>query len=493
MKILTMPQELQKFKPYYNCENFMPIKKSFSEPEISLEMINSKPEINAKDVSQINDSSRCLNKNNSLQLKELSCIHYIWKTFKRIKTNGTQFFFHKMMFIKIIVLCFLIMLIELQTFVNQYLFCNIDTSNIFVIIYITTREVILFIFYYIFATVSFLFVFFNLPFEYYRLFIVNSFIVLLLKIYGVDPIPNYLNLHALNVFSGCIIGAIYYKKRGIPFKKMLPPLKLITASVFNVALDYFIVKIIMIPEFKRAALKIENQTIANIIFQIFLFTYFVFHYKFYFYFLQKYSELSDNRIAIFVKYYLIEAVSSSISAAVCVDLNFLDAWLGVINFLYQLLVLHDGRFNFFYQIKLLIFKILKIKPAAQQTKIAHMINESLFEMNITIYINLILWYWKKRCLTKYILVETCDFQIFNFVQIRLENIFVLFGFNLALIVGFFFHKKEYKLVWIEEPYGFFFQIYYNIMIHIVVDLNLQFFIGFFYLDKITFSGFNCHY
>ena len=192
MKILTMPQEIQKFKPSYNCENFMPIKKSFSEPEISLEMINSKPEIKEKeDVLQINDSSRCLKKNNSLQLKELSYLNHIWKTLKKIKTQGTQFIFHKMMFIRIIVLCFLILLIELQTVVNQYLFCNIDTSNILVIIYITTREVILFLFYYIFVTVCLLFVFFKLPFEYYRLFIVNSFFVLLLKIYGVDPIPNY--------------------------------------------------------------------------------------------------------------------------------------------------------------------------------------------------------------------------------------------------------------------------------------------------------------
>ena len=150
----------------------------------------------------------------------------------------------------------------------------------------------------------------------------------------------------------------------------------------------------------------------------------------YFYSLARFAQLSDksknanDALFVFCKYYLIEAICSSLPAAVCLDLNSLGAWLGIFNFLYQVLVLYDPDLNI---MKILLYDLCKVnKPILNndQLKAAQVISMSGTQILSILYLNLAIWYWKNKCLYKFLLVSKCDFSIEVYVDLKIENILV---------------------------------------------------------------------
>ena len=55
-----------------------------------------------------------------------------------------------------------------------------------------------------------------------------------------------------------------------------------------------------------------------------------------------------------------------------------------------------------------------------------------------------------------------------------------------MIIGLAIREKEgFKLIWIQESYEPLFQIYYRVLLHVIMDHNLQFFCYLFYSDLIS--------
>ena len=109
---------------------------------------------------------------------------------------------------------------------------------------------------------------------------------------------------------------------------------------------------------------------------------------------------------------------------------------------------------------------------------------SLNQVVIIVYFNLLLWYFWRRGLNYMDLTSRCDFLIYENVEIRIENIFVLIFLNCALVLALIIKKKEpSKIVWTLEAYNPLFQIYYIILLHFVCDNVLQTYFQLYYLKK----------
>ena len=253
---------------------------------------------------------------------------------------------------------------------------------------------------------------------------------------------------------------------------------------------------LIIPYFKNCILEIEDKVLGAVIFQIFLFSYYTLHYRLYFYVLREYSDLLDNskesRISIIwlSKYYLIEALCSSLPAAICVELNSIGSWLGILNFIYQVLVLYDSDFNILRRARVFLFsRICKIKEQKldeQDKNITKILIISLNQIIIIIYLHLMLWYWQNRCLYDFLLAKSCDFLMVDYVVIRLENIFILLLFTVALAIWLEIRKKKQSSLLsnkADHSDDSLWQIYHNILFHFVVDHNLQYFMYYFYYNK----------
>ena len=101
-----------------------------------------------------------------------------------------------------------------------------------------------------------------------------------------------------------------------------------------------------------------------------------------------------------------------------------------------------------------------------------------------LFLHMILWGWTKKCLYRFLLVTECDFSIAPYVDIRFENILVVFTLAFLMIFGLAFRNKEgFKLVWIQESYSFWFELHYLVLLHFVVDHNLQYFCYLFYMKN----------
>ena len=80
------------------------------------------------------------------------------------------------------------------------------------------------------------------------------------------------------------------------------------------------------------------------------------------------------------------------------------------------------------------------------------------------------------------LTSRCDGLIYDYVEIRIENIFVLMVLNVALVLALIIKKKiPLKIVWTLESYNLLFQIYYVILLHFVCDNVLQTYFNLYYL------------
>ena len=118
-------------------------------------------------------------------------------------------------------------------------------------------------------------------------------------------------------------------------------------------------------------------------------------------------------------------------------------------------------------------------------KVKEIFSVSLNEILIIVYLQLILMLSFRKFLVKLFFETSCDFEIRKDIEIRLENIFIMFLMNLCLAVCLIKRKNNpLKLVWNMESYGAFFKIYYIMMLHFIVDFNLQYYLYVYNLKKV---------
>ena len=482
IKHQTLPIDIQIFKQP-SLINMKPLSKTLSEPGIDLEFMN-----DSKNLSKvINQNEHNLHaskhKMSDFLLEKLTFVKNILK-FKYV--------FKEILVRNIFAILFLILLIEVQIYVDQYFTCDLDNSNFLKVLYFELREIYFFFyFYFLYGSYAF-FSLFQIKPKIIQLMSLNSFFFLNLKVYHVDPFEDYLDLNSANILLGLLTVFIYYKKNKIPWKKLQKGLISIFLLVFFLFMvNHYVMKSYVITEIKEMTLQFEDKTLGGIIFQIFLFIYFRIYHMIFFKSLVIYSKLSKNAdeckdsIIMFSKCYILDAVCSSVPLAVCEHLNTKQAWLGMFNFTYQILVLYDPDFDILKHLRKLIYKILKKKEDDlnnHEKKVIELLSLSLNEVIIIIYFQILLLFGFRRCLNLWLLVIKCDFSIPDYIEIMWENVVILMVLNSFLVVGLAIRKNNpLKLMWSLESYSSLFQIYYIVILHFAVDFNLQFYIYCFYL------------
>ena len=319
--------------------------------------------------------------------------------------------------------------------------------------------------------------------------------ILLLKIYKIDPIGSYLDVYLANILVIVIKICFFYKKQVFSLENLksrtLPLMTFYICMIFN----YYVMEGIIIPEFKQTTLEIQNTILGGTIFQFALFVYFRIYYKIFFITLMMFAKISNNSeegkdvMVMISNFYLFDAVCSSTPAAISESLDSVGTWLGFFNFLYQILVLYDPNLDIFYNLKILLYKIMKRKlPESKTNEQCNIIMDilclSLNQVVIVVYLQLLLWSCWRRGLNYMDLTSRCDGLIYDYVEIRIENIFVLMVLNFTLVLALIIKKKEpLKIVWTLESYNPLFQIYYIILLHFVCDNVLQTYYGLYYLKK----------
>ena len=480
LKLYTLPIEIQHgTKPAPIFEKHL--KKSCSESDIELDISSNSKDCQPKETapsskSEIRPRIKTYFSNQFIKLKKVVKIRYLLK-----EVLVRNFY----------ALLILILLIEVQIYFNQYYTCNLDNSKVYFVLYFVIRETFIFLFFYFLYGYYALFSLFNNQTKIVHVFTMNSFVFLTLKAYEVITLQNYLDLHVTNIIIGHLMVFYYYKKDKIPFKKIQKGLLVMFLLVFFLFLiNHYLMKSFVIAKIKILTLRLENPTLGGILFQIFLFLYYRLYHKIFFKSLVMYSRISKksenckDSIIMFSKYLLLDAVTSSAPAAVCVSMLNINAWLGMFNFLYQILVLYDPNFDILRKIKNLIFRLAKRKqeePNAHEKKVTELLSVSLNEVMIIVYLQFLLLFAMRKCINYYVLAEKCDFSIPENIQIRCENVFVLMILNSLIVMALAVRERDpLKLVWSLESYSALFQVYYIILLHSAVDFTLQFYLQVFY-------------
>ena len=335
----------------------------------------------------------------------------------------------------------IILIMMIQTYVKQYISCQLDSSNILLVIYILLKEnCFTLTFYFLYAVFSLI----NIESKYlFFLCPINASIFLLLKIYQIDPITNYSDLHSTSLILYMIIALIYFKKYKISLKIIIKKFVLILyVAVFPLFFNYYVMKTIIIPKIYYSQFQLSG---GKILFQIFIFIYFRIYGKIFFLGIVQYVNFSKNEkkcemfIALFSKYYVLDAISSAFPAAITEDLSSMEAWLGICNYIYQIYVLYDHNHNLRKIFKIFLYKILRKKINCQsisnenEIKAKEMFTNALHEMLIIIYLRSALFICFKAVLVSNyhtsIKIE-CDYlvndDIFN---MKIENLIIIFYLN----------------------------------------------------------------
>ena len=410
-----------------------------------------------------------------------------WKLFFR----GVLFFFKH-----ICAMCFLIILIQFQMMGNQALNCNLDSSNFFMVCYVVSRIMVftlafyLLIFYYLEKTCV-KHSTFKILIGYYCI----AVFLLFMKIYQVIHIGNaiFLYIHAANVSLFLVKILAFYLTKLMTLQHLKKIIFFMLLICFCFIFNYYGMKIIIIPIVKEKTTEIRYKVSGNIIFQIFLFVYFMIYRKIFIFTLVKSLKFSqfneeDKDLAMFLtKYYLMDAVCSAIPAAVSEKLSSAESWFGIFNFLYQVLVLYDQNFNVFQGLKTFLYKIMKIVKTTcnqEENEVKEMMRTALNQIVIIVYLHLCVMYIWRRCLYFSVITTTCDFLIAEYVEIRLENIFLLAFFNFLLALAVMIRKKDtLKPIRSLAASKYIFQIYYMILLHYVFDDCISFYFQFYYLKN----------
>ena len=192
-------------------------------------------------------------------------------------------------------------MIEAQIYFNQYLNCNFDNLNVFYVAYIAFRQVIFYLYFFILFGSCSLLAAFNLSLKYHYICVFNNFFLILLRLFGISALDeyfiNYSDIFLTNTILTTLCVLFSYRSELLSLlKSKAKTFGLILAYSVYLFLDLIFIKIYFIPFFKDLTLNISEEKIyGRVIFQAFLFVYFVLSYKIYFYLVLQYSLQSNSK------------------------------------------------------------------------------------------------------------------------------------------------------------------------------------------------------
>ena len=437
MQILTMPNEnsftkKNPIKFQKNSINF------FSEPPIYYETIIFEQKISDDFKNKPNLLENVKSNKNLHSHKETQRLKdFFYEKYLIIKKGfDKKIFFYEVLLPNLFAFCFIILLIIIQIYVNQYIFCDLDSSNILIVGYIAIRETFFTILFYIlygyYSILSILQI--DNKFIFILITMISS-LDLIFKMYGIDPFISYFDLFILCMSVPFLITVIYYIKHRIVFRQIIKNISLLSLIlIIPLFFDHYGMKLEVFPRIK--ALSIEYWE-HKILFQIFLYFYFVIYGKVFLTAIVNYVKFVNNDkncekcLIIFSKYYVIDVLSSTFPAAVLEDLNTKEAWLGIINFIFQIYILYEQNYSFFNIIKRFIWKITKkntlieYTPTENEIKVRKILNFVLSEMLIVFCLRSILYIWFKRVISRsdhnlHIAMTCGNFLLDDAFTIRLE-------------------------------------------------------------------------
>ena len=411
--------------------------------------------------------------------------HFIIETFQRSSD------FLEFILLNIYAFFFLVLYIQIL-YLKDFFFCNPDKSNFLAAFVFVSRKIIFILAYYGYLVFYAFETFWSNAIDTISIIIIisNSAFILLLKYYNIDPNENLVDIYASNSFIMLFKILLNYKTEFFSWKNIrsrsFPMLFLVG---FCLIFHHYIMIKFLIPQFKRM-ITFETDLLTDIFFQIFYFTYFQIYRKIFFEILIMYSQVLEESsflgkicIIMLSKYYLIDAVCSTLPAPTTEPLNSIGFWLGICNFLYQILVFYYNKFDVFRAGKKVVDKLMKKNHPKLDKRIKYLqgiLRISLNDVLIIIFTNLLLKFWLEMNLDDPL--KNCKFILLDNAKLKGKNLILLFLSNLIMLSIILKRKKQFLKVFMEREYhSIMFQIYSLILLHFLIDVQMQYYFEFYNL------------
>ena len=388
----------------------------------------------------------------------------------------------------------IIILINIQFYVHQHYLCELDLSNLLVVLYIILRETFVDLFFYFLTLYYVVTSLINSEAKLlFWLMILNTCFLMALKIYKIHPIEQFYDIHILNWVICIIFYFIYYKKNKTTSNHIIKNFFItILVVIFPFFLNYYVMKGLVIPQVNKITNEIYK---GKIVFQIFIFVYFKLYGIVLFEAIVKYVcfaeyhyKNSEKFVVLLSKYYILDVVISAFPAAILEDINSLEAWLGIFNFIYQIFVLYDKNHNTMYYLKCLVLKICKKKiddkpQTIIQIKANEILTFALNEMLIIIFLRTVLFISFNSVLTSSGLIKiTCNYLITEKkFLIKIENFIIIIFINICLVIILLRRETNpLKFVWNLESFNPFAQVYILLAFYAIADSQFQYYFSLYF-------------
>lgn len=318
-----------------------------------------------------------------------------------------------------------------------------------------------------------------------------NFIMTTLKAFKIGLIFIDFDIYFINFFFVSFAFFYILKKYKLPFYKFRSYYFITFSLLFMLSIDYYLIKNYVI---LNLYLILINYMFGKVLFQILIFIYFQILGRFIKFLMIQFlktlhfSFKSTDSILAFVKYYMLEALTSSLIVPLVYDGHYLENLFGMINFGYQLLSFYEENIilnlikkilNFFFP-----YKSIGLNSNFYEKKCQSFISGSSLEVTIILFLRLAVIIYSKRFLSRiqaYVfigLVQNCSLILNETIIFLPENLLVLIGLN-YLIFSFYVFKFNDKpsddYVWKLESYNFIQKVYYILLFQFVCDIDLQFY------------------
>ena len=252
-------------------------------------------------------------------------------------------------------------------------------------------------------------------------------------------------------------------------------------------LNYFIIKRYVIYEMYVSFRNVENW---KIIFQIILFVYFQIYGKIFFsiittiYHQEIEDEKNEDRFLFMFKYYACDLICSFLVVPLIRNEKLEFLLFGIFNFSVQLIsIYYKQNYLFYYLIK--FYNYVFQKKMADKTEneshedriksiVAGSVKDIMFICVSTVFIVTV----HNHYLYEVSWAALNGREILSMISYRLEILFLLFMISLMFFIYLIFKMKDKKMAnisWKMERYNIILKIYYIVLLHGVIDNNIQFY------------------
>ena len=444
-----------------------------------------KIEINNQEENSIENILQRKNNEFEIKTRKISKI-FISKFLKIMNFLQIRRIINEIIITNLFAFLILVLLIYMQLYVNQYIGCNFENPDIIIIFYALIRELFIVNYYYALYLHYLIFSFFEISsfILQFSISLVSS-VLLLLKIYRIDPWSDFLDIYIADVLLVFITAAYYFHKYKTPYEEVKKNILIILfLIVFTLFLHQLIMKVYVIKTIRELTIYMKK---GKIIFQIFLFVYFKIYGKILFnglVFASKNCKThkSEIMINIIARFYIIDAICSCLPSVIAESLNSIDVWLGIINFLFQLLILYDSDISFLEFAKKIFYKMkrkkfIKNKLSGEEIKVRNVIQSSIKEILIIAIIHSLILCCFRTVFVRLFISKNCKLQIKDDIELNSENILLLLVFLLIFMFALIIKKKNLKkLKWMPQYFSVYGNVYFIILQHFLCDYDLQFYI-----------------